>query len=81
MSCCINHSIGIQWVYKDFTAKKNQKGKKAKAVVNMSYGSDLRPLTDQLDTVFMSEEVHHHKYFNETIMCKKRQGDTNKTMY
>ena len=30
--------IGLQWIHEDFTAKKNEKGKKAKAVVNMSLG-------------------------------------------
>ena len=31
-------SSGIQWIHEDFVAKKAQKGKRAKGVVNMSLG-------------------------------------------
>ena len=67
MPCCINHSTGLQWVHQDFTAKKNQKGKKAKAVVNMSLGG----VPGQVGTV---DEVHSHKYLNQTILCKNTEN-------
>ena len=59
----LSHVIGLQWVHQDFTAKKNQKGKKAKAVVNMSLGG-LPGQVGTADEVLLPKSTAHSSFLN-----------------
>ena len=59
----LSHVTGLQWVHQDFTAKKNQKGKKAKAVVNMSLGG-LPGQVGTADEVLSSKSPTHYSFLN-----------------
>ena len=59
----LSHATGLQWVHQDFTAKKNKKGKKAKAVANMSLGG-LPGQVGTADEVLLSESSTHSSFLN-----------------